>query len=84
MLNETAEAPALDREVVDRLRRAFENGAGSGLLQLGAGESPDAAPADIRLVARLLHAIRHRALRATPEAAVASDSADIPTAVACP
>ena len=38
ILTETKDAPALDREVADRLRHAFESGTGCGLLQLGAGE----------------------------------------------
>ena len=32
LLTETEDAPALDREVADRLRSAFESGTGWGLL----------------------------------------------------
>jgi hypothetical protein len=39
------DAPALPEDVGERLRRAFDRGAGHGLLQLGAGEVGTALPA---------------------------------------
>ena len=83
VLNETAEAPALDREVVDRLRRAFESGSGSGLLQLGAGEVQTPLPPTFGWW-RGFSTRYVTALCAHPEAADASGSAGIPAAVACP
>ncbi len=39
------DAPTLGRDVGERLRAAFDRGAGHGLLQLGAGEVATALPA---------------------------------------
>jgi non-specific serine/threonine protein kinase len=44
ILVQSAEAPHLDPELTQRLRRAFERGSGHGLLQLGAGEAGTALP----------------------------------------
>ena len=46
------DAPPLARDVAERLREAFDRGAGHGLLQLGAGEVATALPAGLRLLAR--------------------------------
>jgi hypothetical protein len=43
-LTEASDAPPLEAEVAQRLRKAFERGAGHGLLQLGATEAGAALP----------------------------------------
>ena len=44
-LTSTADAPLLNPATAARLRAAFANGSGAGLLQLGAGEVATALPA---------------------------------------
>jgi superfamily II DNA or RNA helicase len=63
----TEDAPALPEEVGERLREAFDRGAGHGLLQLGAGEVATALPA-VFSYWRELGSLFVTALCTTPEA----------------
>ena len=83
ILTETKDAPALDREVADRLRHAFESGTGCGLLQLGAGEVQTPLPPTFGWW-RDFSARYVTALCAHPEAASASDSTNTPALLPCP
>ncbi len=83
LLEESAEAAGLDAAVASRLVRAFAEGTGSGLLQLGAGEIQSALPPAFAywrdFAARYVNA-----LCAQPEEAGAPGGASTPPAVPCP
>jgi len=83
IVTETEDAPALDREVADRLRHAFESGTGCGLLQLGAGEVQTPLPPTFGWW-RDFSARYVTALCAHPEAASASDSTNTLALLPCP
>ncbi|CAH2605475.1 protein of unknown function (plasmid) [Rhodovastum atsumiense] len=53
------DAPPMDAVVATRLEAAFVQSAGSGLLQLGAGEVGRALPSGFRLVARFRDTLRN-------------------------
>jgi len=77
------DAPALARDVADRLARAFEAGTGRLLLQLGAGEVQTPLPPTFGWW-RDFSARYVTALCAHPEAAGASDPAGAHTPLPCP